>query len=320
MKSLPQTRKRLFRKSAPKAYAAAAGLVIPTLWVFGGFALVSSALSLPLVLIPIVIGTGIIATFLQHYVQRVEADDDGLRVVNSLNRTVATIPWSAIARYSYRSRFNGRGSWMIRTKTGENFSLPNVEEAVDLQRTILSRITPGVLQGSGKARPAKLRPVTQEVHEANYRAITDYINLGTCIGLTVIGGFGAFALSLWVLDMESTFTALGGFAAGILIVLAGFLIRHCVNRIRKEAAGRKIDMTKDGIEIREGGQATSMRWRDLQLVEKAWLYSSEKEAVYYVLFDGTNSIAYREGWRHSDSLLRYVATETGPDTVFAGFE
>lgn len=316
----PRSRRRVYRHSASKGIGGLALAAIAILWV--GIALINGwreALVIPFLFFPLSSGVFGTAYFFSFFLQRAVIDAEGLAVFNGLGQHVGQVKWNEIIRYGYDPTSRGRGAWHVDTVQGR-FRIPTVEEPHRLQAEILARVRPNVLRWSGNRQALPHDPPMAEVHERRYLSPSDFSGLTASVVGLVASVIGVVFLALRILQGSEKYSEVEGFAIGMVIVLAIFLCRKMVYEIRMWIAGRKIDITQNGIVFQERDTVTHIRWKELRLVEKAFLGAYDKQANYFLLFDGKASIAYRCDWRHADLLIRYAVAEGGPDTVFAGFE
>lgn len=251
--------------------------------------------------------------------RRVEVDDAGIRVFNALGKRIAEFPWEQITSYREAPRLAGRPKWGIETHS-DRVELPTVEDHFGLQRAVVPRLLPEALRPTVRhSRPSLPRP-TEEVHETHYRAKSDYAHIFTgFVFLLILGAI--IATFAFFINADRIGRSVGdGFLIGLFILGAVLAFRWTLASVTKRASGRGIDMTAQGLTLREEGVEKTIAWSNLVLVEKGYVANFESQAFYIFLFDGETSITYRSDWRHADALLRYASAEAPAGTVFAGFE
>lgn len=312
------SKKRAFRASPTKGYLGMVFLALGFLWLWslylGGTGAFLAYL-LPLIFLGIgarIFGTG--------YLRRIETDWSGLSVFDSLNRRTERAAWQEIEFYEFGHVSTFRSGWIIGTTGGQRFKLPKIENPYGLQREILGRINPSGLRTTGQSRPVSFNAPGDEVIEPRYRSWNDYSNLAFSFAGLILSIAGGALLVFLVLQGNSEFGVFGGFAVGLLILVALHFCRTLSSHVRRSWTGRDIEITRQGIALRESGRETTILWRNLRMVEKAYSGVFNEQSSYILLFDGESSIAYRADWRHAETLLHHASKYAPPSTVFAGFD
>lgn len=257
--------------------------------------------------------------FGNHYAQRVEVDEQGVRAFNEFNRRLWTCRWDEIATYEHSEVNPFRKAWHLGTANGK-FRLPPVGDSVRLQEAMLARIGKGVLRTPGRSQRSTSKHPGVEIHEAAYRSLADLQNLAAnaiyLLGAVAAGGL----LTFIILDGRSGLGVFGGFVAGILIVTCGFAIRWILASVRRQIQGKSIDITQEGLFVKMEGVRKAIRWSEVRLVEKTNVASSGGETPSIVLFDGETSISFGANWRHADAIVQFASAKSPAGTVFAGFD
>ena len=256
-----------------------------------------------------------LAMLLHFCSERVEVDDDEIRVYNGFGKRIGSYAWDRIGFYQVVTTGDRRTGWGIGISADDHVALPYVNDPYGLQRSIIQRLRPGALQSWTRFRRPSSQSPRDEVQEMRYRPANDVARLIVRMGFLALFGavIGQLSYAVWVGNFL-------GFGIGLVIAAAILGFRRAFRSARNFGAGRRIGITSERLTVTEDGVDRSIAWKDLVLAERCYLPDFERQAFYVLLYDGQTSIAYREDWRHTETLLQYASAYAPEETVFVGFD